>query len=143
MKRLPFKLHDGGCHRSSHPHEHSDCTVSAFAIVTGLPYDKVYSILALAGRKPNRGFESDVWLKKMKGRVLGGLFKAASVRVPSEVDKRKVTLTPDTFRLAYLEGRYVLETQSHTWAYRDGTHYDIALPYDRPLTGAWRWYPTS
>lgn len=139
---LLFKLDDGGCWASSHAHERSDCTVSAFAIVTGRPYDLIHSTLALAGRRPNRGFESDVWLKRVRGRVLGGLFKRANVRLPSEVGGPKVTLTPATFSLAYPEGRYLLESPTHVWACCEGVHHDIALPYDRPLTGAWRWHPT-
>ncbi len=142
MTPLPFKLDDAGCHLSSRPHERRDCVVSALSIVTGLPYDVVYPIVALAGRRPNHGFESDKWLKRMGGRVLGGRFKPVKIRVPSPVG-RTVVLTPSTFGLLYPKGRFLLEQPTHTWSCLNGIHHDLALPYDRPLTGAWQWFPNS
>ncbi len=138
MKPIPFKLSDGGCSLSCRPHEYRDCVVAAFAVVTGKPYDEIYDIIALAGRPPNQGFESDVWLKRMRGKVLGGQFKAVKVRIKSPVG-RMISLTPRTFGLLHPKGRYILETASHTWAIVDSVHHDLALPKDKPLTGAWRW----
>lgn len=138
---LPFKLDDGGCWSSSYPHSKRDCTVASMAIVTGVSYDSVYQTLALVGRKPNQGFESDVWLKKVRGRAFGGRFRAVPVTTRSPVDGSKVPLTPSTFGLLHPKGRYLLETSAHVWAYCEGYHHDLALPYDKPLTGAWQWHP--
>jgi len=137
---LPFKLDDGGCSASSRPHSKRDCVVAAIAIVVECPYDLAYDTVALAGRKPDQGFESDVWLKKVKGRVFGGQFKPIKVKIANPVG-RKTVLTPSTFGLLYPKGHFLLETRMHVWAYVDGYHHDIALPYDKPLTGAWQWHP--
>ena len=140
MKRIPFQLSDGGCAFSSRPHEVRDCVVAAFAIVTDRLYDEVFDIIALAGRPSNQGFESDVWLKKTRGKVFGGQFKVVPVKVKSPVG-RMVALTPRTFGLLHPKGRYILETTQHTWALVDQTHYDLSLPKEKPLTGAWLWVP--
>ncbi len=127
----PLILDDGNCHLSTHSQEINDCSVRAFAIVTELPYDEVYSILAKAGRKRNRGFHSDKWLKKHKGQVLGGVFKPIKLN-------RTLRLTPLNFGPLHPKGRYILETEDHTWACLNSIHHDLwRVKQDEWLTGAW------
>lgn len=133
LPRYPLILDDGNCHLSSHPQELDDCTVRALAIVTGLLYDHIYDVLKEAGRKPNRGFHSDRWIKKRGGRVFGGRFKV----VP--IGKHNIPLA---FGQIHYQGRYLLETNDHTWALVNGEHRDLLRVKDSAkLTGAWQWHP--
>lgn len=126
MTHYPLILDDAGRNLSKRPGQHSDCSVRALAIVSGLPYDTVYDILAAAGRKPCDGFDSPAWIKKHRGRVLGGRFKVVSVR----------GLTPLTFGRLHPKGRFILETENHMWALVDGKHRDL-WRVTKKLTGAW------
>lgn len=143
----PLQLDDGGRHLSRRPGQYHDCSVRALAILTGQPYDVCYDLLARAGRKPCQGFESDKWLKKVKGRVFGGQFKAVPIIASRPIPRSPtVVLTPSTFGRdpKYLNGgRYLLETPSHTWAVIDGIHHDLWRVKEQPLTGAWQWFPNS
>lgn len=146
--KYPLVLDDGQRNLSKRPGQTADCTVRAFAIVTGLSYDLIYETLAKAGRKPCQGFESDVWLKKRRGRVFGGLFKPVEIRALRQpMDQctiRPVSgkLTPSTFASVYPEGRYLLETPNHVWCQIDGIAHDLWRVKEQSLTGAWRWHPS-
>lgn len=130
-KPYTLVIDDADCHLSTRFAEANDCTVRSIAIVTSLSYDHVFDVLAEAGRKPNRGFESDQWLKKRRGRVLGGRFKAVNVK----------GLVPDTFAHRYPIGRYLVETADHVYSVLDGVAHDLGRVKKQFLTGAWVWTP--
>lgn len=122
-------LDDGGRNASQRPNQFNDCTVRALAVVTQTDYDIVYDLLAKAGRKACEGFESDAWIRRKRGYVLGGRFKPIRVH----------DLTVATFANKYPKGRYLLETSNHTWAVINGKHHDLRRVKEQPLTGAWIW----
>lgn len=144
MTHYPLVLNDGGRNLSKRPGSYSDCTVRALAIVTGTSYDSVYDLLAAAGRKPCAGFDSTSWIRRRRGRVLGGRFRAVPVRremtevLEGGATKRVMwNVTPTTFSLFYPEGRYLLETPSHTWVCLSSIHHDLWRVKEQPLSGAW------
>ena len=130
----PLVLDDGGRNFSKRPSQTADCSVRAFSIVSGLPYDEVYDILQKAGRKPCQGFHTDRWVKRNKGKVVGGKCTAVKLKVG------KIDLTPNNFVNFYPKGRFVLESHDHTWAVIDGVHRDmwrVKCP-DDSLFGVWK-----
>lgn len=134
----PLVLNDGGRNLSSRIGQFSDCTVRAFAIITGLDYDIVYDTLAKAGRKPCDGFDSTEWLKKRRGRAFGGVFKPVKVVGRDDRYSQRPHLTPLNFASYHPKGRFMLETDSHTWICLDGIHHDLwRVKQDKPLSGAW------
>lgn len=139
MRELyPLVLDDAGCNLSSHPREFNDCTVRAFAIVTGLPYDQVWRVLQRAGRKANKGFHSDRWLVKRKGKAFGGLFRPIETKGYQDRYSMCPPLTPLNFARCHSKGRFILEHDDHTWAFLDGKHHDLwRVKQDKPLSGAW------
>lgn len=137
----PLVLNDGNRNLSRRPGQFNDCTVRAFAIITGKSYDEVYDILAKAGRKPCQGFDSTGWLKKRRGRAFGGHFKAIPILFRLKGSMARYTLTPSLFASHYPEGRFLLETPSHTWACLDSIQHDLWRVKERSLTGAWQWHP--
>lgn len=139
-------LDDAGRSESKRFSQSSDCTVRALSIVTGVAYDDVYDLLAKAGRKPCAGFDSTSWIRRKRGRVLGGRFRAVPVRremtevLEGGATKRVMwNVTPTTFSMFYPEGRYLLESPSHTWACLSSIHHDLWRVKEQPLSGAWVW----
>jgi hypothetical protein len=131
----PLVLDDGGRNYSRRPYQINDCSVRAFAILSGLPYDEIYDILRKAGRKSNEGFWSDRWIERKKGKVLNGKFKRVSLK--------RGKITPMNFSKFYPRGRYLLESHNHTWVVIDGVHRDMWRVKDQnePLFGIWKFTP--
>lgn len=127
MTPYPLVLDDGQRNLSRRPAQTNDCAVRALAIVTDLDYDEVYDTLARSRRKPCQGYDTTAWLKRRAGRAFDGTF--------TPVPARKLSAL--FFGRLYPKGRFLLETDSHTWALIDGTHRDL-WRVKKPLTGAWR-----
>lgn len=114
---------------SKRPNQTADCSVRALATVTKVSYDDVYDLLAKAGRKPCDGFDIDSWIKRKRGRVLGGRFRRVSVK----------GLTPAIFAARYPKGRYLVTVSNHVWVVINGNHHDLIRVKEQPLEGAWVW----
>jgi hypothetical protein len=140
MKKIwyPLILDDGGRNTSLRIAQTNDCSVRAFAIITGKPYDTVYDILAKAGRKSCQGFESDEWLQKRRGRAFGGIFKPVKITGRDDRYSMRPDLTPLNFASHHPSGRFLLETTDHVWCVLEGVHHDLwRVKQGQPLTGAW------
>jgi hypothetical protein len=133
MKKFyKLKLDDGGRNKSKRPSQINDCVVRTFSIVSGLPYDEVYDTMAKAGRKPSDGFHSSAWLMRRRGKeVFGGFFNRIDVK----------NTTAMTFPEKYPIGRFVLETDGHTWAVINGVAHDLwrIKPQTKKLVGGWQY----
>jgi hypothetical protein len=108
--------------------EKNDCTVRALAIATGVPYIKAYMLLSSAGRKHNRGFVIEKFLKKHCS-YLGHCFHKLPFRKPITIQK---------FIQKYPKGIFYIKIRGHVFVIKDSTIYDMIEP--RPMqrvTAAW------
>ncbi len=113
----------------SPPNEKNDCTVRALAIATGSTYNKAYMLLCNAGRKHNKGFVIEKFLKKHCS-YLGHCFHKLPFRKPITIQK---------FIQKYPEGIFYIKIRGHVFVIKDGTVYDLVEP--RPMqrvTAAWQ-----
>ncbi len=134
----PLILHDGNRNLSKRPAQINDCSVRALAIITNTDYDTVYELLSKSGRKPCQGFDLPRWLKRRKGKVLGGVFTPVKVKGLDDRYSQRPHLTPLNFASYHPRGRFLLEHPTHVWSMIDGIHHDLwRVKQDRPLTGAW------
>jgi hypothetical protein len=109
--------------------ERNDCTVRTLAITTKTPYLRAFAILSNAGRKRNRGFHIQNFLKANK-RVCGHFFKKLSFRNPVTVNK---------FVQRYPAGTYYVLIRGHVFAIMHGTVHDMIEPKPgQRITMAWR-----
>jgi hypothetical protein len=135
MKKFyPLVLDDGGRNKSKRPAQSYDCTVRALAIVTELPYDEAYDILASDGRRCNDGFYIEKWLlmgmSLKKGDKFRGVFK--------KLDTTGVN--PLNFIDYYPWGRFLLVNHNHVWAVVNKKHRDLVrVPQEKPLSSAWEY----
>jgi len=112
----------------SPPSEKNDCTVRALAISTGSTYNKAYMLLCSAGRKRNRGFVIEKFLKK-NCSYLGHCFHKLPFRKPITIQK---------FIQKYPKGVFYTKIRGHVFVIKDGAVYDMVEP--RPMqrvTAAW------
>ena len=110
-------------------YERNDCTVRTLAITTKTPYLRAFAILSNAGRKRNRGFYIQKFLKTNK-RVCGHFFKKLSFRNPITVNK---------FVQRYPTGTYYVLIRGHVFAIMNGTVYDTIEPKPgQRIKMAWR-----
>ena len=105
----------------SPPEEKNDCTVRALAIATNTSYMKAYMILCNAGRKHNRGFVIEKFLKKSCS-YLGHCFRKLPFRKAITVNK---------FVQKYPVGVYYVKISGHVFVIKDGTVHDMVEP--RPM----------
>ena len=132
-----FERTDAGRALSKRPHSKNDCTVRALALVCGLGFDRVYDILADAGRKSHRGFHCRSFLAAVSGTpIINGI---RFEWIPFQAVKGQTRMNPAKFAVAYPHGRYIAKTAGHVFAVIDGVCYDTHSPSPaRCIYGAWR-----
>lgn len=125
---LPFHHNDGGF-QASGISDTNNCTVVAFAIVTGLDYD-VCDVIAMRTKRKRRGGH---WPEKMVnyGKRVFGLkfkkFKFSSITVQKFIKKHPV-------------GKYYVYNRDHCFAIIDGVIHDRSSSLVKPfqiIKGAW------
>jgi len=122
---INYVFNDAG----SPSYERNDCTVRTLAITTKTPYLRAFAILSNAGRKRNRGFHIQKFLKTNK-RVCNHFFRKLSFRNPITVNK---------FVKRYPKGTYYVLIRGHVFAIIDGTVYDVIQPKPgQRIKVAWR-----
>lgn len=113
--------------------ERADCTVRALAIATDSPYYDAYKILSQAGRKPNRGFYIEKFLKS-KIFLLGCQFTKLKFRKPITLSK---------FVKKYPHGTFYVRKRGHVFVIKNGTVFDTGKPGDyTKITMAWKVEPS-
>lgn len=116
------KIYDGGRSTSGHPKERADCTVRSLACARGIPYDKAYHALFMAGRRKNKGPHG-----------YNGVMCRHS---GSRRCKRSGSL--GKFVEANPVGRFIVHIRGHALALVDGTVYDTHESSPRcHVIGAW------
>jgi hypothetical protein len=128
--------------------ERSDCTVVAFALLCGLTYSQSAEMLRNAGRKPNKGFKTRLFLGKK--RIVGRrLFEETNTceRVlhslkypdgrPVTVDER-IYKTLGKFAAAHPEGHYLVTVRGHAVAVMNGVVVDSEDKPNRRICSVWR-----
>lgn len=124
MIEVKYQENNGG----SPPEEKNDCTVRALAIATSASYTKAYMLLCSAGRKHNRGFVIEKFLKK-NCSYLGHCFHKLPFRKPITVRK---------FILKYPKGTYYVKIRGHVFVVKDGVVHDMVEPRAmQRVTAAW------
>lgn len=127
----PFVASDAGRAESRRPRQKNDCTVRALTHVTSLAYDDVYDRVAELGRKSHRGFD----LRK-HAEAFGLVWR------PFQAVKGQKRMTPVQFAREYPEGRWIVRTAGHVFAFIDGVGYDEDPERDdRCIYGAWEYKP--
>ena len=140
----PFVESDAGRSLSRRPKQSNDCTVRALSLVTSVPYDTVYDLLAAEGRKCGRGFQfknfvrrSGVISQSVPGEILG--HSVDKFYFPGKRGERR--MNPFTFARTkpFNEGRWIVKVAKHVFAFIDGTAYDMCPePDDRCIYTAFR-----
>lgn len=124
------KASDGGRSKSKRPGDVADCTVRALvAVCGGLSYDAVYDVLRANGRRWNRGWDIDGWLKKghpglNQALMTSGLapLQFRWIGYPSIKGRPRVTLAEAP--LAHPRGRFLIGLGCHVCAMVDGVLID-------------------
>jgi len=126
---IPFVHNDGGF-ESSGIQDTNNCTITAFAIVTGIDYVTVDSIGIKTKRVRRRGH----WPEKMVNyakRVYGLRFKKFKFS----------SITVQKFIKKYPTGKYYVYNRDHCFAIIDGAihdrHRSIVKPF-QIIKGAWQ-----
>lgn len=124
MIDIKYHENNGG----SPPGEKNDCTVRALAIATNASYMKAYMILSSAGRKHNKGFIIEKFLKK-NCIYLGHCFRKLPFRKPITIRK---------FVQKYPKGVYYAKIRGHVFVVKDGVVHDMVEPRAmQRITAAW------
>lgn len=141
-----FVTNDAGRSKSKRPKQQNDCTVRAFALVMGIPYDTSYDLLRAAGRKASRAFDIEKYCRShtydqpTEGRrwyfhlEKMGLYKGQRYG-------RATTKGATRYRLMdFLKdnptGQFMVGTAGHIFAVLDGVvHDDLPWHYEenRPV----------
>lgn len=110
--------------------EKQDCTVIALTIASGLTYEVVHAMLKNAGRKERGGFRLRYKLDNILPQI--GI-KATKVDQRTIIDqypgchKNLKSITshhPDRFNAVWPEGTYLMFTDGHVLAIKDGVNHD-------------------
>lgn len=121
---------DGGRQNSAFVDERNDCTVRAFAIATGLPYENARAVMASLGRQPGKGMSG---YHSMMDSLKGDVFNGYKIK-PITVFYRTV----GAFVKTHPEGRYILSVRNHVLAVIEGEVQDWCRPKPRcRLYGVW------
>ena len=118
--------------------EKNNCTVTALATVLGVDYGVAFDIAEEAGRKPKRGFKSEIlvrYFNKKKAEKAGYKFHYAI----------RSNITVQKFCKRFPTGRFYVRKKGHAFAIVDGTVFDRSEDV-RPLTriiDAWRLEPLT
>lgn len=136
IHRYKMAIHDSGRSNSKRSKQTNDCTVRALVNTTGQGYDKVYDILAAAGRKSGRGFHLYEALPRdgEPHTFLGHSFRW--MPFPAIKGQRRMCIA--TFVTAHPKGVYIVRTAKHVLAAIDGVYHDTwAQEPVRCIYGAW------
>lgn len=124
-KTEPYSLVDN--YNSSHK---KNCTVVALAAAASLPYDIAHSIAEAAGRKKNKGFQSEKLLKYFNKKRGSTQFKKV----------KRSTITVQKFCKNYPTGHYYVRKRGHAYAVIDGIVVDHTKPKPRErILEAWKY----
>lgn len=114
--------------------ERNDCTVRALALSTNTPYRMAYMMLCQAGRKRNRGFRIDKFLKN-SSFYFGHSFFKLKFRKPITIRK---------FVEKYPKGIFYAKIRGHVFTIKDGTIFDMLEPKPgQRIVKAWRVEPVN
>lgn len=120
------------CRASAAIGERNDCTVRALTVVTGAPYENVHRALAVAGRKPRKGFCLEPFLSG--DRVLAGTrFE--------KIEAKAATVS--RFAKRFPRGKFVLIIRGHATTIVDGTVVDMRANPKSRIKAAFRALPTA
>lgn len=114
--------------------ERNDCTVFALAATTEIPYREAYSILADAGREPDKGMYFGIWLRNLHrlGPVTFGEYSVGKVQ--------KFMSTLGFFAITHPRGRYIARIKGHVTPVIDGRILDSTLTH-QTVWEAWEVTP--
>jgi hypothetical protein len=131
----PFVKTEGGKELSSTPKQKNDCSIRALVLVTGRPYDEIYSFLKPLGRDYNEGLANDT-LRELMGR---GCFGYSFQWIFFKAIKGESRMNPIKFCRDFKEGTYLLNIAGHVSTCIDGIIYDSFYQRpDRCIYGAWK-----
>jgi hypothetical protein len=97
--------------------------VRALALVTGTPYEAVYTRLRAEGFSPRFGFAHDRWLTTVQAPAIGTpetIFGHRATWMPCPAVKGRPRHTPQTFAATYPRGKYIVRQAGHVAAVIDG-----------------------
>ncbi len=113
---LQYKISDGGKAESSWPDEQGDCTVRAYANVSGISYDLAHEALKILGGREDYDY---------------GYFHdfAEKTGTLHPVDDTRYSYTIIDMLRKYHTGHYIFKIPSHVFAIIDGVVIDDQPPY--------------
>lgn len=129
-RKFLYTYSDGGRAASKRPRQKNDCTVRAYAIAFGIPYDPAYDTLSDAGRKCSSGFDINEFLNNHP--------RAEKISFPAV--KGRERMNPMAFYERFGDkGTYICRTAGHVYAVVNGVVHDTHAPRgDRCIYAAWK-----
>lgn len=104
-------ISDGGRAQSSFPKEKLDCTVRAWAILHGIPYDTAHKILSVIRRDGRKAYGFEMWARRF--RAVQGVTVREMRGTVGKLLKRKP------------RGRFIVGVRGHVFTVIDGRPFDV------------------
>lgn len=119
---------DAGRSASLTPKEKLDCTVRAYAIARGIPYDQAHKIMKLAGRKSRCRFKFKEFINTQP--------IAEWISFPAVKGQPRMKIAK--FCELHPSGIYIISAAKHVYTVIDGVvHDDVKPQLLRCVYGAW------
>lgn len=117
---MKYEFNDAGRSQSKRPKQKNDCVVRAIALASPLPYDTVYDLMWLMGRKSSHGTKKAAWQQYLNSN---GYFQKISF--PAVAGHARMNL--DRFCREY-SGKYIVQMAGHLTTVFNGVVLDTFEP---------------